>query len=71
MSLGVCSRTNDIVEPMIHSQWFVNCNTMTKVGLEAVRSKKIEIIPQKYNQDLYRYIILILNPYKSFVKSVK
>ncbi|XP_015690635.1 valine--tRNA ligase, mitochondrial 1-like [Oryza brachyantha] len=57
MSLGICSRSNDVVEPMIKStQWFVNCNTMAKVGLDAVRSKKIEIIPQQYEQDWYRWL---------------
>uniref|UniRef100_A0A0D9VTQ7 Valine--tRNA ligase, mitochondrial n=1 Tax=Leersia perrieri TaxID=77586 RepID=A0A0D9VTQ7_9ORYZ len=57
MSLGVSSRTNDVVEPMIKSpQWFVSCNTMAKVGLDAVRSKKIEIIPQQYEQDWYRWL---------------
>lgn len=62
MSLGVCSRTNDVVEPMIKPpQWFVKCNTMAKVGLEAVRSKKIEIIPQQYTQDWYRYIYPFLH----------
>jgi hypothetical protein len=57
MSLGICSRTNDVVEPMIKPQWFVNCSTMAKAGLDAVRSKKIEIIPQQYEQDWYRYYI--------------
>ncbi|KAG8045647.1 hypothetical protein GUJ93_ZPchr0008g13403 [Zizania palustris] len=56
MSLGVCSRTNDVVEPMIKPQWFVNCNTMAKAGLDAVRSKRIEIIPQQYEQDWYRWL---------------
>ncbi|KAF2939124.1 valine--tRNA ligase, mitochondrial 1 isoform X1 [Oryza sativa Japonica Group] len=56
-SLGICSRTNDIVEPMIKSpQWFVNCNTMAKVALDAVRSKRIEIIPPQYEQDWYRWL---------------
>jgi hypothetical protein len=57
MTLAVCSRTNDVVEPMIKPpQWFVNCKTLAKVGLDAVRSKKIEIIPQQYEKDWYRYI---------------
>jgi hypothetical protein len=60
MSLGVCSRTGDIVEPMIKPQWFVNCNTMAKASLDAVRSKKIEIVPQQYEQDWYRYIYYFL-----------
>ncbi|XP_052146123.1 valine--tRNA ligase, mitochondrial 1-like [Oryza glaberrima] len=56
MSLGVCSRTNDVVEPMIKPQWFVNCNTMAQAGIDAVRSKRIEIIPQQYEQDWYRWL---------------
>jgi valyl-tRNA synthetase len=60
MKLGRCSRTNDIVEPMIKPQWFVNCNTMAKAALDAVKSKEIEIIPPQYEQDWYRYIIFIL-----------
>ncbi|VAH73821.1 unnamed protein product [Triticum turgidum subsp. durum] len=60
MNLGICSRSNDVVEPMIKPQWFVNCHTMAKAGLDAVRSKKIEIIPQQYEQDWYRWLENIL-----------
>ncbi|VAH05050.1 unnamed protein product [Triticum turgidum subsp. durum] len=56
MELGRCSRTNDIVEPMIKPQWFVNCNTMAKAALDAVKSKEIEIIPPQYEQDWYRWL---------------
>ncbi|MFZ8466574.1 hypothetical protein ACO1MK_14835, partial [Staphylococcus aureus] len=28
MRLGLCSRTNDVVEPLIKPQWYVNCNDM-------------------------------------------
>lgn len=71
-SLGICSRTNDIVEPMIKSpQWFVNCNTMAKVALDAVRSKRIEIIPPQYEQDWYRYIYPLLHTCYIFVTSFK
>ncbi|KAM3408929.1 hypothetical protein ACQJBY_001768 [Aegilops geniculata] len=56
MELDRCSRTNDIVEPMIKPQWFVNCNTMAKAALHAVKSKEIEIIPPQYEQDWYRWL---------------
>ncbi|KQJ97378.1 hypothetical protein BRADI_3g30350v3 [Brachypodium distachyon] len=56
MELGICSRTNDIVEPMIKPQWFINCSTMAKVALDAVKSKQIEIIPPQYEQDWYRWL---------------
>lgn len=59
MSLGICSRSNDVVEPMIKPQWFVDCNSMAKVALEAVidkENKKIEIIPEQYEQDWKRWL---------------
>jgi valyl-tRNA synthetase len=53
-SLRLCSRSKDVVEPMMRPQWFVSCNSMAKVALDAVKSKKIEIIPPQYEQDWYR-----------------
>lgn len=50
MRLGVCSRTNDVIEPLIKPQWYVNCKGMAKEALDAVMSeeRKIEIIPSQY-----------------------
>ncbi|KAF0928842.1 hypothetical protein E2562_010700 [Oryza meyeriana var. granulata] len=56
MRLGCCSRTKDIVEPMMKPQWFVDCSTMAKAALDAVKSKRIEIIPSQYEQDWYRWL---------------
>ncbi|XP_077254177.1 valine--tRNA ligase, mitochondrial 1-like [Tasmannia lanceolata] len=59
MRLGICSRTNDVVEPMIRPQWFVNCNDMAKQALEAVmdeNNKKIEIIPKQYEAEWKRWL---------------
>jgi hypothetical protein len=53
-SFSLCSRSKDVVEPMMRPQWFVSCNSMAKVALDAVKSKKIEIIPPQYEQDWYR-----------------
>lgn len=60
MRLGVCSRSNDVVEPMIKPQWYVNCKDMAKQSLDAVldnECKKIEIIPKQYSADWKRYLI--------------
>lgn len=48
MRLGTCSRTSDVVEPMIKPQWFVNCNGMAKEALDANMDGRIEIIPKQY-----------------------
>lgn len=57
MNLGICSRSNDVVEPMIKAQWFVDCNSMAKAALDAVMNKdnkKIEIIPEQYELEWKR-----------------
>ncbi|XP_042443553.1 valine--tRNA ligase, mitochondrial 1-like isoform X1 [Zingiber officinale] len=58
MKLGICSRSNDVVEPMIKPQWFVDCKSMAKLALDAVMSddKKIEIIPHQYEQEWKRWL---------------
>ncbi|XP_042471032.1 valine--tRNA ligase, mitochondrial 1-like isoform X2 [Zingiber officinale] len=59
MKLGICSRSNDVVEPMIKPQWFVDCKSMGKLALDAVLSdnnKKIEIIPHQYEQEWKRWL---------------
>ncbi|XP_052134317.1 valine--tRNA ligase, mitochondrial 1-like [Oryza glaberrima] len=56
MRLGRCSRTKDIVEPMMKPQWFVDCSTMAKAALDSVKTKRIEIIPIQYEQDWYRWL---------------
>lgn len=49
MVVPVCSRSKDIVEPLLKAQWYVDCTNMAKEALEVVRDEKIRIIP-----DLYR-----------------
>ncbi|MCD9561229.1 hypothetical protein HAX54_020231 [Datura stramonium] len=51
MRLGICSRSKDVVEPLVKPQWFVNCQSMAKQALDAVMdedNRKIEIIPKQY-----------------------
>lgn len=59
MNLGICSRSNDVVEPMVKPQWFVDCNSMAKAALDAVMSKdnkRIEIIPEQYESEWKRWL---------------
>ncbi|KAL5720040.1 valine--tRNA ligase [Ranunculus cassubicifolius] len=59
MRLGFCSRSNDVIEPMIKPQWFVNCTSIAKEALDAVtdeENKKIEIIPKQYAAEWKRWL---------------
>lgn len=65
MKLGICSRSDDVVEPMIKPQWYVNCSSMAKLALDAVMdndNKKIEIIPEHYELEWKRFFSIPLNP---------
>lgn len=37
MIVPICSRSKDIVEPLIKPQWYVKCDDMAKNAIEAVR----------------------------------
>ncbi|XP_071729730.1 valine--tRNA ligase, mitochondrial 1 isoform X2 [Rutidosis leptorrhynchoides] len=59
MRLGVCSRTNDVVEPMIKPQWYVSCSSMAQEALDAViddNNKKIDILPRQYVAEWRRWL---------------
>ncbi|XP_062865966.1 valine--tRNA ligase, mitochondrial [Trichomycterus rosablanca] len=50
MSLPVCSRSGDVVEPLLKKQWFVRCEKMAQKAIEAVDEGKLEIIPHFYTK---------------------
>ncbi|KAI5400571.1 valine--tRNA ligase, mitochondrial 1 [Lathyrus oleraceus] len=59
MRLGVCSRSNDVIEPMIKPQWYVNCSDIAKEALHAVtdeENKRVEIFPKQYVADWKRWL---------------
>jgi len=48
LALPRCQRSNDVVEPMISTQWFLSMKAMADAALEAVHSKRIEIVPEEW-----------------------
>ncbi|KAM4549628.1 valine--tRNA ligase, mitochondrial isoform 2-T2 [Fundulus diaphanus] len=50
MTLPVCSRSGDIIEPLLKKQWFVRCNTMAMKAIQAVEEGQLEIIPHHYTK---------------------
>ncbi|EPS67721.1 hypothetical protein M569_07052, partial [Genlisea aurea] len=59
MRLGICSRSNDVVEPLIKPQWYVNCKSMAQEGLDAVideNNPRLQIIPKQYAAEWKRWL---------------
>lgn len=51
-----CSRSNDIIEPIIKSQWWLDCKEMAKKAIEAVEDGRIRILPERAERQWYRWL---------------
>ncbi|XP_040366472.1 LOW QUALITY PROTEIN: valine--tRNA ligase, mitochondrial 1-like [Rosa chinensis] len=59
MCLRICSRSKDVVEPMIKPQWYIKCSDMGNEALNAVaddENRKLEIIPRQYTAEWKRWL---------------
>jgi valyl-tRNA synthetase len=56
MRLGLCSRSSDIIEPMLTPQWYVNCTSMAQRSIEAVRNGELKILPEMHEATWYRWL---------------
>ncbi|XP_023250626.1 valine--tRNA ligase, mitochondrial [Seriola lalandi dorsalis] len=56
MTLPVCSRSGDVIEPLLKKQWFVRCDEMAKKAVEAVEDGQLEIIPHYYTKTWKKWL---------------
>ena len=52
-------RGGEIIEPLVSKQWYVNVEPMAKMGLEAVRSGRIKIVPERFNKVWEHWLVNI------------
>lgn len=45
MIVPICSRSKDVIEPILKSQWYVKCDEMAKRAIDAVAKGDLKIIP--------------------------
>lgn len=48
MVVPICSRSKDVVEPLIKPQWYVKCDEMAAKAIDAVNTGKLKIIPEQH-----------------------
>ncbi|XP_065085504.1 valine--tRNA ligase [Ochlerotatus camptorhynchus] len=56
MVVPICSRSKDVVEPLIKPQWYVKCDEMAKNATEAVRSGELKITPEVHKKTWYHWM---------------
>ncbi|KAF6038038.1 VARS2 [Bugula neritina] len=50
MSVPICSRSSDIIEPKLKEQWFLDCSDMAMDAIQAAEDSDIEFIPSYYSK---------------------
>uniref|UniRef100_A0A6Q2X8Z8 Valine--tRNA ligase n=1 Tax=Esox lucius TaxID=8010 RepID=A0A6Q2X8Z8_ESOLU len=56
MVVPVCSRSKDIVEPLLKPQWYVDCADMGKQAADAVREGRLKIIPDHHLKTWFNWM---------------
>lgn len=55
-NVGKCSRSGDVIEPMIKPQWFVNCDMLAKKSLDVVEKSTLNIVPESEKKTWHRWL---------------
>ncbi|XP_051153202.1 valine--tRNA ligase isoform X1 [Leptopilina boulardi] len=50
MVVPICSRSKDVVEPLIKPQWYIKCDEMAKNAMEVVEKGELKIIPEQFKK---------------------
>ncbi|BDA49044.1 Valine-tRNA ligase [Coccomyxa sp. Obi] len=56
MRLGLCSRSSDVIEPVLKPQWWVSCKGMADDACAAVRDGRITILPPEFKATWFRWL---------------
>jgi len=56
MVVPVCTRSKDIVEPLIKPQWYVKCDDMAAKATDAVKNGDLKIIPQQFEKTWFYWM---------------
>ena len=55
-SIGVHGKCDTIIEPMISRQWFVKIKPLADPAIEAVRSGRIQLVPQSWEATYFNWM---------------
>jgi len=56
MAIGRCQRSDDIVEPRLKTQWFIDVKPMAERAMQAVRQKRTSFVPQRFEKVFFDWL---------------
>lgn len=59
MTIPICSRSGDVVEPLIKPQWWVSCRPLADKAIAAVKSQGMVIVPQQSEREFFKWMEVI------------
>ncbi|ORY80354.1 cytoplasmic valine-tRNA ligase Vrs1/Vas1 [Protomyces lactucae-debilis] len=56
MSVPLCSKSGDVIEPILKPQWWVRQSAMAEAAVKVVQSGELEIMPKAQEADFVRWM---------------
>jgi valyl-tRNA synthetase len=56
MSVAICSRSNDVVEPVLRPQWWVDCKVPAAKAVAEVKEGRLDIQPEQHRKTWYAWL---------------
>jgi len=56
MVVPICSRSKDIIEPLLKPQWYVNCKEMARKAIDAVNNAELKILPDMFVKTWHQWL---------------
>ncbi|KAF8257302.1 tRNA synthetases class I-domain-containing protein [Lactarius quietus] len=56
MQIPICSKSGDVIEPVLKPQWWVNCKPLAEEAIKRTRAGELRIAPKQSEADWYRWL---------------
>jgi len=56
MIIGRCQRSDDVVEPRLKTQWFINVKPMAELAMKAVREGRTQFVPARMQKVFFDWL---------------
>jgi valyl-tRNA synthetase len=56
MTIGRCERSNDVIEPRLKTQWFINVAPMADKAMTSVREGRTAFVPKRYFKTFFDWM---------------
>ncbi|KAI9462009.1 tRNA synthetases class I-domain-containing protein [Lactarius psammicola] len=56
MQIPICSKSGEVIEPVLKPQWWVNCKPLAEEAIKRTRAGELHIAPKQSEADWYRWL---------------